>query len=105
MVLKVTQIAPEMIFVKPEVTWSNRKCNFYNRKLLLWVIQSVFNACKGLLRAQKLQNITFLCINTLKCDINIPQIYFNDPLIDSNCTRSDFCETGSDIIKPELKFL
>ena len=24
MVLKVTQIAPEVIFVKPEVTWSNR---------------------------------------------------------------------------------
>ena len=25
MVLKVTQIAPEVIFVKLEVTWSNRK--------------------------------------------------------------------------------
>ena len=55
MVVKVTQIAPEVIFVKPEVTWSNRKLNFYHRKLLLWVILCVFYAFRELLRAQKRQ--------------------------------------------------
>ena len=69
MVLKVTQIGPEVIFVKPEVTWSNRKLIFYHRKLLLRVIRCVFNAFKGLLRAQKRQKSPFCASKSLKCDL------------------------------------
>ena len=32
MVLKVTQIAPEVIFTKPEVTCFEPQVNFYDRK-------------------------------------------------------------------------
>ena len=39
------------------------------------------------------------------CDLNIPQICFSGPQSDSNWTGSDFCETGSDMVKPEVKFL
>ena len=64
--------------VKPEV-------KFLNWKWLLWVIQCVFNACKGLLRAQRRQKSTFLHKNHSNgiydagSDLNIPQIYFNGP--------------------------
>ena len=38
-------------------------------------------------------------------DLNISQIYLNSLQSDSNGTGSDFCETGSDMFKPEVKFL
>ena len=62
MVLKVTQIAPEVIFVKPEV-------KFLPLKMAAMGHLCVFNALKGLLRTQKRQKTIFLCINTLKCDL------------------------------------
>ena len=52
MVLKVTQIAPEVIFVKPEV-------KFLPLEMAVIGHLSVFNALKGLLRTQKRQNPSF----------------------------------------------
>ena len=62
MVLQVTQIAPEVIFVKPEV-------KFLSPEMALMGHLCVFNALKGLLRAQKRQKPIFLRIKTLKCDL------------------------------------
>ena len=52
MVLKVTQIAPEVIFVKPEV-------KFLPLEMAAMGHLCVFNALKGLLRTQKRQNPSF----------------------------------------------
>ena len=78
MVLKVTQIAPEVIFVKPEVKFLPLEMAAMRH---LWV----FNALKELLRTQKRQNQSF-CASKLEnvicgngSDLNIPQIYFNGP--------------------------
>ena len=49
MVLKVTQIAPEVIFVKPEV-------KFLPLEMAPMGHLCVFNALKGLLHTQKRQN-------------------------------------------------
>ena len=46
-------MVPEVIFVKPEVTYANRKWNFYNWRRPLRVIESAFEALFGHLRSQK----------------------------------------------------
>ena len=56
---KGTQMVPEVIFVKPEVTYSNRKWNFYNWRRPLRVIESAFEALFGYLRSQKRLKPTF----------------------------------------------
>ena len=52
-------MVPEVIFVKPEVTYSNRKWNCYNWKRSLRVIESAFEALFGHLRSQKRLKPTF----------------------------------------------
>ena len=52
MVLQVTQIAPEVIFVQPEV-------KFLSPEMALIGHLCVFNALKGLFRAQKRQKPIF----------------------------------------------
>ena len=62
MVLQVTQIAPEVIFAKPEV-------KFLSPEMALMGHLCVFIALKGFLRAQKRQKPIFLSIKTLKRDL------------------------------------
>ena len=64
--LKGTQMVPEGIFVKPEVTYSNRKWNFYNWRRPLRVIQSAFEAKFGHLRSQMRLKPTFCTTTTTK---------------------------------------